>query len=233
MRVARERRCPEGRRSGRGPCCRHRSTRWKDPQVHSSAHSNHAARTARCRCAAASQPSATAASRSPLMPIDRVSSARPRAFAASQQVMRRRANPRAASPRRLERQHAHQAPQLQAGQRRDGREQAGACAGATPPLPLSPSTFTCTQTFSGGRVAALRRKALGDLRAGRCRAPSRSAPRSARVLFACTRPMKCQTGASAAQRLDLRERLMQRSSRRTASARARAPAAGGRPPGPC
>ena len=62
------------------PCCRHRSTRWKDSQVH---HPRILTRGPKRAVPMRSNvdPSFTAASRSPLMPIDRVSSASPCAVA--------------------------------------------------------------------------------------------------------------------------------------------------------
>ena len=145
------------------------------------------------------EPSAIAASKSPLMPIESVSSpAPPRVELLAQRAQLREPG---ALARRLALfgRHAHQATQLQARQRAPPRRPAPAArAGVTPPLLASPPRLTCRHTFSGGawngRCAA-RRSAIFS-RSSACTQANCSA--TGRVLLACSRPTKCQVSAAPA-----------------------------------
>ncbi len=122
-----------GRRSGRAPCCRRRSGRCAGMQAAVMCcilRRGARARTARCRCAPGWRPSAMAASRSPLMPIDKRVEVQARACW-PRRAARAAARNAGAAARfgQVEGQHAHQAPQPQPRQCRDRAQQRRRFAG--------------------------------------------------------------------------------------------------------
>ena len=96
-------------------------------------------------------PSAMADSKSPLIPIDSVSSLRPPAFRSVKRRSQAREHRTLRGGVGLRRRHAHQAPQAQPGQAGDGASRGPAdSSGATPPLVGSGTSATWMQTLSGG-----------------------------------------------------------------------------------
>ena len=166
-------------------------------------------------------PSAIAASRSALMPIDSVSSARP---SRAQRVEAARAARGAARAAPRSRRPARGSPSGRAAAAAAARPRRAptpaTSAGATPLLLASPLMLTCRQTCSGGRCAgrcSLSRWAIFR-RSTECTQSNCSA--TTRVLLLCSGPIRCHSsrGAQVGQRGDLLERLPARSSRRSGAA---------------
>jgi Lrp/AsnC family leucine-responsive transcriptional regulator len=136
-------------------------------------------------------PLATAASRSALMPIDRVSSASPAAFKASKRPLALLNTAQEASKSEAG-SGMHMSPRnCNLGKPATACANASASAGATPDLVGPPSMLTCTHTCSGGSVSgrcSLRRCAIFS-RSTVCTQSKCSA--TSRVLLLWIGPMQC------------------------------------------
>ena len=125
-----------------------------------------ARRRSRCRCAPCVAPSATAASRSALMPIDSVSSARPPSFSAASSSRSARCGARCASKSvgRLGNGHQPAQPHPLGGSAATACATAATSSGSSPLLLASPLMLTCRHSCSGGSAGGpLLGQALRDL----------------------------------------------------------------------
>ena len=190
----RPRRSGPSRRGNRGHPCRD-----------SSATARRVRRRSPCRCASCVAPSAIAASKSPLMPIDSASSRWPAAFSASSS-RRSSANQRRWRAASVSAGGSAMRPRSASrGSRRPRPRAPAAAAGATPRFRrLVAEPHLDADRERRQRCRPLRREPLRDAQAVHGVHPVESPRRPARVLLVCSAPMKCRRRSRPASALEMR-----------------------------